>query len=153
MTAPGDCRNCRDYRGCPGKEWFNFSEIRWCVWQVVWIITHKEILRSGRWPQDPYGSDAANPRHGNIATEASFVKPEIVIAELEERLRRVGPQAELLICQIEDGRSFSNLSSGAREVLMYAKGFRRKTMTFGEWRKQSRYRQSMTTKPHHSCPK
>ena len=153
MTTSGDCRNCKDYRGCIGKAFFSFPEIRWCPLQCVWLLQQKETLRSGRWPKDPYSSSDDNPRSGNTATEASFVKPGIVIAELEERLRSVGRQSELLICQVEDGRSFSNLSSGAREVLMYAKGFRRKIMTFGEWRKQWRYRQNMTTKPYHSCPK
>ena len=146
MTEPGDCRNCRDYRGCIGKAWFNFAEIRWCPLQVLWIITHRQELQAGRWPQDPYGSADDNPSTGNTATEASFVKPDVVIAELEERLRSAGSQAELLICQVEDGRSFSNLSSGAREVLMYVKGFRRKDMSFMRWQKQKRYRHKMNTK-------
>ena len=146
MAEPGDCRNCKDYRGCIGKDWFNYAEIRWCVYQIVWIITHRQELEAGRWPDNPHGSADDNPRSGNTATEASFVKPDIVIAELEERLRAVGPQAELLICQVEDGRSFSNLSSGAREVLMYAKGFRRKALTFNAWRKQRMYRKMTTNR-------
>jgi len=145
MSDPGDCRNCKDYRGCIGKDWFNFAEIRWCPLQCIWLLQQKETLRSGRWPQDPHGSADDNPRSGNTATEASFVKPDIVIAELEERLRSAGPQAELLICQIEDGRSFSNLSSAAREVLMYVKGFRRKHMPFMGWLRQRRYRRKMNT--------
>ena len=142
----GDCRNCRDYPGCIGKAFFNFAEIRWCPLQCIWLLQQKETLRSGRWPKDPYGSADDNPSTGNTATEASFVKPEVVIAELEERLRSAGPQAELLICQGEDGRSFSNLSDGAREVLMYVKGFRRKDMSFMRWQKQKRYRRKMNTK-------
>jgi len=145
MSEPGDCRNCKDYRGCIGKDFFNFAEIRWCPLQCIWLLQQKETLRSGEWPDDPHGSADDNPRSGNTATEASFVKPDIVIAELEERLRAVGPQAELLICQVEDGRSFSNLSSGAREVLMYVKGFRRKTMAFMRWQRQKRYRRKMMT--------
>jgi len=136
-----NCLTCKDYRECMQDcTWFHYGQIRFCPYQIIWIISHKQELEAGRWPQDPHGSADDNPRSGNTATEASFVKPDIVIAELEERLRAAGSQAELLICQVEDGRSFSNLSSGAREVLMYAKGFRRKRQNFNAWKRQRRYR-------------
>ena len=165
----GDCHNCRDYRGCPGKrrtcpdctgkaadggiscatcngtgyinEGYLYNEIRWCPQQVIWLIEHKETLIDGHWPQDPYGADN-NTGSRTIKTEASFVKPELVIGELETRLERCGKQAELLVTQIEDGRTLSNLSPGAREVLMYVKGFRRKRMSFSAWKKQRKYRQN-----------
>lgn len=143
MSTPGDCRTCRDYRGCIGKEWFNFAEIRWCPLQIVWILQYKDTLKDGRWPQDPYASDD-NVGQRSIKTEASFVKPEIIIAELEARFQRVGPQAELLITQVEDGRTLSNLSSGAREVLMYVKGFRRKQISFRRWLRRVYYKRRTT---------
>ena len=141
MSESGDCRHCRDYRECVGKDWFNFAEIRWCVHQIIWILLHAAILRAGHWPQDPYGADN-NTSSRTIKTEASFVKPELVIAELEERLKRCGKQAELLVTQVEDGRTLSNLSPGAREILMYVKGFRRKRMSFSAWKKQRKHRQN-----------
>ena len=139
MSESGDCHNCRDYRECVGKDWFNFAEIRWCVHQIIWILLHVAILRAGHWPQDPYGADN-NTSSRTIKTEASFVKPELVIAELEERLKRCGKQAELLVTQVEDGRTLSNLSPGAREVLMYAKGFRRKRIGFRKWLREIYHR-------------
>jgi len=140
-----DCRRCKRWQGCIGKDWFSYADLRFCPLQVLWILEHKETLRSGCWPQDPYESSNPDPTGRSIKTEASFVKPDIVIAELEERLRRAGPQAELLICQVEDSRSFSNLSSGAWEVLMYVKGSRRKDTTFSQWQRQKRYRHKMNT--------
>ena len=137
----GDCRHCRDYRECIGRGWYDFSQIRWCPYQIVWILQFKETLLEGRWPEDPHGADN-NTSSRTIKTEASFVKPEIIIGELEERLKRCGTQAELLITQVEDGRTLSNLSPGAREVLMYVKGFRRKRMSFSAWKKQRKYRQN-----------
>ena len=145
MTEPRDCRNCRDYRGCAGKDWFNYAEIRWCVYQVLWIITHKETLQSGRWPKDPYGSADDNPGRRNTASEASFVKPEVVLAELEARLARTHNWGELLITQIEDGRSILSLSDGAMEILRYVSGFRRKALSFSRWQRQKRYRRKMMT--------
>ena len=142
MSESGDCRHCRDYRGCVGKDWFDFSEIRWCVWQIVWLLQFKETLTEGHWPQDPYGADN-NTSSRTIKTEASFVKPELVIAELEERLNRCGKQAELLVTQVEDGRTLSNLSPGAREVLMYVKGFRRKRIGFRKWLREVFYQKKV----------
>jgi len=129
----GNCRDCKSWKECIAPpEWFNFLDIRWCPFQVVFILQHRETLLSGHWPQDPYNSDD-NVGQKTFKTEASFVKPELVIAELESRLERCGIQAELLITQIEDGRTLSNLSDGARQVLMYVKGFRRKEIGFKKW--------------------
>jgi len=136
----GDCRDCKDYRECIGKDWFNFAEIRWCVYQIIWILQFKETLLDGRWPQDPNTSDDNSSGQRAVKTEASFVKPELVIAELEARLDRCGIQAELLVTQAEDGRSLSNLSPGAREVLMYVKGFRRKNIDFKRWLRKVFYK-------------
>ena len=141
-----DCRTCRDYRGCIGKDFYTYADIRFCPLQCIWILEHRATLKGGEWPKDPYMSDD-NQSSRRIQTEAPFVKPEVIIGELESRLKRCGPQAELLITQVEDGRSLETLSPGAREVLMYVKGYRRKDMTFGHWRKQFRYR--MTTKRVH----
>ena len=169
----GDCHNCRDYRGCPGKmrtcpdcrgeatdggkscatcngtgyinEGYLYNEIRWCPQQVIWILQFKETLMEGRWPQDPYGADN-NTGSRTIKTEASFVKPGLVIAELEERLKRCGTQAELLVTQVEDGRTLNNLSPGAREVLMYVKGKDRKNMGFKKWLRRVYYRPKSTQK-------
>ena len=134
----GDCRHCKDYRECVQDcTWFHYGEIRWCPYQVVWILQFKETLLAGRWP--PNTSDD-NIGTRTFKTEASFVKPELIIGEVEARLERTGKQGELLVTQIEDGRTLSNLSDGAREVLMYVKGFRRKNMGFKKWLRRVYYR-------------
>jgi len=135
----GDCRACKDYRECIGKEWFHYGQIRWCPYQVLWIIMNASILRDGRWPQDPDRTDS-NLGQRSIKTEASFVKPEIILAEVEQRMERTGTQGELLVTQVEDGRMLTNLSPGAREVLMYVKGFRRKRIGFKKWLREVYYR-------------
>lgn len=68
------------------------------------------------------------------------MKPIIAISELGVRLGRCDWQAELLITQVEDGRTFDNLSQGAREVLMYVKGFSRKRIGFRRWLRKVYYR-------------
>jgi len=134
----GDCRDCKDYRECVvPPDWFSFADIRWCPYQVIWILTHAATLLAGQWPKDI--SSDSNLGQRSIKTEASFVKPELTIGEVEARLEMTGKQGELLVTQIEDGRTFDTLSPGAREVLMYVKGFRRKKIGFKKWLRQVYY--------------
>lgn len=128
--AEADCRKCRDYRQCIGKDWYDSADIRWCPYQVMWILEHRETLKGGEWPEDNTNSPNSQT---NVRTQASFEKCIDTIAEVEERLKKTGWQAELLITQVEDGRTFDTLSKGAREVLMYVKGFRRKRIGFRKW--------------------
>ena len=137
-----DCRNCREcknYKDCPSYhhqdgevgQWFDYAEIRFCVYQCLWVRRHAKILWAGRWPQDPCGPNDESVKQHMVKTEASFIKPELIIGEVEARLSRCGRDAEKLVTQIEDGRTFNTLSSGAREVLMYIKGLRRKKRRVG----------------------
>ena len=138
MSEPGDCRHCRDYRDCPsaGKDTYHYAEIRFCPYQVIWILSEADTLRDGDWP----GSNVISASQRSIKTEAAFVKPELIIAEVESRLQMTGDRAELLITQVEDGRTFSNLSNGAMEVLMYVKGWRQKRIGFKKWLREVYYK-------------
>lgn len=139
-----DCRHCKDYRDCIGKDWYNYAEIRWCIYQIIWILKNYTSFMAGRWPKDPYGSGSNGQRI--VQTEATFVKPILILAEVRSRLKRTGSQGELLITQIEDGRTLSTLSDGAREVLMYIKGNRRKRIGFRRWLRKVYYRPKSTPK-------
>lgn len=137
--AEWDCRKCKRWRGCPGKDWYNYGEIRWCPLQVIWILQNAETLRAGIYP----------PRHENsgesrqLRGEGYFVKPVSIIIEVDERLKRTGSQGELLVTQVEDGRTLGTLSDGAWEVLMYVKGNKRKRKSFSAWKKERKYRYSV----------
>jgi hypothetical protein len=126
----GNCHNCHDYRLCIGKEWYNFSEIKWCIWQVIWILTNCEVLQSGRWPKELYSD---NEGQRTIKTEASFVKPILIWAEVDKRLKRTGTAGKLLCAQIKAGETFDTLDDEAREALMYVKGLKRKKSSFRRW--------------------
>ena len=137
-----DCRRCKRWKGCPGEDYFYYGEIRWCPYQVIWILQNAETLRAGQWPaprDDSPGSTQVNP-------EAYFVKAGIAITEVEARLDRTPGQGELLITQVQDGRTLSNLSDGARAILMYVKGFRRKRMGFRRWSREVRQSRAKTVK-------
>ena len=133
-----DCRRCDRWKGCLGKDWYHYGDIRWCPLQVIWILQNAETLRAGLWLSPP--DDSAGK--AQINTEAYFVKAGIAITEVQDRLDRTPSKGEILLTQVEDGRSLSNLSDGARVILMYVKGFRRKRIGFRRWSRE--VRESMT---------
>ena len=132
-----DCRRCKRWKGCPGKEWYHYGEIRWCPQQVIWILQHADTLRAGFWIAKYEDSGGSR----QLKVEAYFVKAGIAISEVEERLETTPGKGELLITQVEDGRVLGNLSSGAWEILMYIKGKDRKIRDFNTWKRERDYRQ------------
>lgn len=132
-----DCRKCKRWRGCPGKEWYHYGEIRWCPQQIIWILQHADIFRVGDWVAKHEESGGSQ----QLKAEAYFVKAGIAISEIEARLETTPNKGEILLTQVEDGRSLETLSSGAWAILMYIKGKDRKALSFKDWGRQGRYRQ------------
>jgi len=129
----GDCRRCKRWRDCPAPpDWFHYGEIRWCPHQVIWILQHADIFRAGDWVSKHEESGESRQLH----PEAYFVKAGIAISEVEVRLRTTPNQGELLITQVEDGRTLETLSDGARAILMYVKGKNRKRIDFSRWQRE-----------------
>ena len=151
--AEQDCRKCKRWKGCPGKwcsytengkkveeEWYHYGEIRWCPQQIIWILQNADIFKAGDWVTRHEESGESRQLH----PEAYFVKAGIAISELEARLESVPNQGELLITQVEDGRTLYDLSPGAYEILMYVKGKDRKAEDFNTWRRKRKFRQKET---------
>lgn len=123
-----NCLKCRNYYGCEGKDSYSYSEIRWCPWQVLWILEREDKLRGADWgKKDDVRKTGGNPH------DAPFTKGVDVVAELELRLAQTGVYGELLKAEIEAGRTFQTLSANARAALMYVKGWRRKRIDFKRW--------------------
>jgi len=69
------------------------------------------------------------------------VKPEVILAELKYRMEKTGLAGKLLKAQAKAGIIHPNeLESEAREALMYISGWNRKSLNFGAWKRQRRYR-------------
>jgi len=135
----GDCRHCKDFRECVPPEWFNYAEIRFCVHQIMWVIRNAGVIGIGKWPDDSQGDNNSGSKV--IKTEASFVKPILILAEVESRLGRTGIHGKLLVAQIEAGRELNTLDREARDALFYVQGWKQKRITFNEWKKARRYYQ------------
>ena len=78
-----------------------------------------------------------------VSSEGNFVRPTVVIAELMARIDRTGIQGEMLMSQVEDGRTYHTLTIGAKEALRYVSGFRRKRIGFKRWLREVYYGQKV----------
>jgi len=133
-----DCRRCKDWRSCIGTEGgYLFAHLRFCPFQVVWILANSDYLHAGKWP--PRYSALEEPRKHQISEEGYFVKPALIIAEVEKRLETTNTQGKLLVAQCKAGETLQTLDDEAWEVLMYVKGWRRKDRSFSAWGKDRRY--------------
>lgn len=137
-----DCRKCKDYRGCPGKPWFHYGEIRFCPYQVTFIIENEAVLRAGSWPANPDGYSSVEPKvRTGYKSEAYFTKPVGILAEVNYRLKRCGTDGKLLRAEVLAGLE---LSQESKDALMYCKGNRRKRMSYQRWLRARRYRKMLT---------
>ena len=124
-----DCRSCKTYKDCPGKATYLYQDIRWCPYQVMWLIENDETLRTIGWIID----DDNRGSRRNIPTAAPFVNIINVLAELDVRLKATGTYGEKLIDQAKEGRPMKYITPMARAALMYGKGWRRKKISFNRW--------------------
>lgn len=135
--ADYDCLRCKRWAGCLGKDWYDYGDVRWCPQQNIWILQNAASLDAGIYPEQYRGHSK------QLRAEGYFVKAKIVIGELRRRLDRTPNQGEMLITQVEDGRTLGNLSPGAYEIMMYVKGRDAKLQTFYDWQRQRRYNKKM----------
>jgi len=135
-----DCRKCKDYRDCPGKLWYHYGEIRWCPYQVIFILYNTEVLRPGGWPDNPDGSSYIDSKvQTGFKSEAYFIKPVGILAEVEYRRKRTGVDGKLLKEQAENGKDITMLEPEALSALMYIKGWRRKRIDYKRWLREVYY--------------
>lgn len=136
-----DCRKCKDYRDCPGKPWFHYGEIRFCPFQILWIIEYSETLIAN-WPLAPEGSSSVDlPQvKTGYKSEAYFAKPAEILGEVNARLARAGTHGKLLRAEVLAGLE---LSQESKDALMYCKGKWRKRMSYNAWKKWRRLYQKV----------
>jgi len=149
MTTPKDdskspCLKCRNYKECPfgsGKRWYTYQEIRFCPFQVLFIIEKAGILGKGTWPPDPDGSSYVDPGiMTGFTGEAYFAKPIEILAEVELRLTTTKEAGEALIDEVQAGiTNIEMLSRPAKRALMFTKGWRRKKQTYSQWKADTNY--------------
>jgi hypothetical protein len=136
----GDCRNCRDWRGCDhdGK-FFTYADIQWCALQNFWLLKFANILEGGDWPTPEIIADLAI-RGKKAKTDADFVKSVLAIGEVNKRLTQTGWRGRLLAEQCINRETLFDLDYDVRQCLYYVSGWKRRDTDFNVWRAMSRYR-------------
>lgn len=134
-------------------DWYAPHEIFFNREQVYWLLENRGTLHEGLWPPEHMGTGHVDRSTGH---SAPFEEPLIHIAEvddrldirteLEYRLTAAKIDGKLLIAEIDAETPISELSYEARTVLNYISGWKRKRMSYRDWRKQRRYRYKMTTR-------
>lgn len=139
-----DCHECERHswpKGCVGKEWFSFSEICWCRFQLVWLIKN---LEGDTWPPNPEESSYVDTQiRTGYASEGHFVKPASILAEVNYRLKRCGTDGKLLKAEI---MAELELSPEAKTALNYCSGFNRKRPNYMVWKKKRKFRRKRDQK-------
>ena len=134
------CIECKDFRECifsGNKEWYSYPEIRYCPYQIIWILNNRGELLEDKWPEDNV-QDNEDVKSG-YAHEAYYVKPRVIIGEVNYRLSKVSRDAkDVFMQELDRGTYYKDLLDISKSVLMYLKGFRRKNQTFSQWRRGER---------------
>lgn len=136
MSSTNPCRTCKSYKKCSRlDEDFSYSDIRWCPYQVLWLLENEGRLRTSGWitEDDNRGSP-------NIPHAASFENIINVLAELDMRLACTKTHGKKLREQAIEGRTIISLSKQARAALMYVKGWRRKRISYARWLREVYFR-------------
>jgi len=142
LVSTGDCRECQDFRGCPGKDWYGFHEIRWCAQQIFWILKFEEYFHAGEWPAPDATADPG-VRHHVVKREAAHVKASLTIAEVDKRLKLTGIRGRLLKEECFKRDKMLYLSWDAKGALYYVAGshFKRQRK-FSAWMADRKHRKS-----------
>lgn len=113
---------------------------------MIWIINHAEELYDDKWSDNPNTSSYTDPAiKTGYADEAYFVKPRLVIAEIEKRMETVSQDAkDTFIDAIEKDYLIKDYSPPAHRVLMYLKGKKRKKESYAQWKAAENYHKGMT---------
>ena len=135
-----NCRKCRDTRYCPGTEYYDYEDIKFCRPQVFWILQNEATLSLGLWPTAPLETAV---RSDKTATEATFAKAIRIIAEVRIRLDKTGWRGTWLRKECKDPKveKMDYLSDEAKEALDYISGWRRPRRPFRFWLKDRHYEQ------------
>ena len=140
------CHDCRDWSDCPGKPWYSIADIRYCRYQVLWIIENFIVCNAGKseserdtWPveeQDTGYTEAPKTSHA-VSAHAPFERTLQVVGDITRRLERTGKDGRLLVLEVHNSVP---LSQDARNALNYVNGWREKHRSYTQWLADRKYR-------------
>lgn len=133
---------CNDYRKCIGKEFYTYADLKFCPYQVLWIMQHADILDEGRWPDPPVYLDIDNDaKKRQIIPEAYFVKSILTIAIVRMRLELITKDDRRQLWKaVGEGQEFNEIEGGAKSALLYISGWRMRKTPYTRWKAKKNYR-------------
>lgn len=138
-----DCFDCslekkrNKWDDCNGHDWYSYREIiSYCPFQVIWLIENTPHLLCGKWPPRVRTIEP-NVLQRPQSSEASFVKPRTVLADIYSRLARTKKDGLKLIKYINNG---GLIDYDAREALHFITGKRAKSSKYTLWKAKRQYR-------------
>ncbi len=131
-------------RICKGYDWYSYPDIRFCQWQIKWVIQHEKVLGDGKWPADPVETGYVGGSSTQLKAEGKQIKPAYIRAEVYLRLAATKTDGDLLEAQIRAGDAV--LKDAAYCALIYCSGWRRKHMTYPAWARKWNYRRKFRSK-------
>ena len=157
VRQPNTCPQCSElWPTCKCPSW-PLKFILFARVQVFWLLNTQFTFEGVAGFTD-------EKVHGTRQTSANFESVSVIVAEVEARLACCGeagealqdeaPRAERIPASATNPKeSYYGLSPPAMRALNYCSGFRRKLLSYENWKKQAKYRGSklvqMTTKSLH----
>ncbi len=145
---------CRDWEGCPGRDWYSLHDNQYCRQQCIWIIDNCIEYSGGKyqsmgWPPEDKPETGYNdtPVQHSTPANASYERPIQEIVEVIKRLERTGKDGRLLLVEIKNaelklkGESYrQQYSQEARNALSYVAGWKRKHRSYRQWLADRQYK-------------
>ena len=122
------------------EEFYSYGQFTFKRDEVLWALRNADLFREGVWPPEPKNTGYTDPgiRRKGVKKEPAFVKPEIIIGEIDWRLERTGVDGKLLLAEVDAG--YERFSDEAWTALNFISGWKRKEDTYVLWKAKRKYR-------------
>ncbi len=151
MSRLRPCIGCKDWSGCKGFSHYTPGDIRYCWWQIAFLLPYMELLGTFRWPTEEtnYTDSGINIRYIG-SPHANFEEVCIIYFTLQRRIEATGKDGEDLMHELAVFNApISSLTPRARDALNYCCGKERR-LSYLAWKKLRNYRGSVHTKKYAS---
>ena len=135
-----DCSGCKKKESCNyvDETWFPPGAICYCRPQVLFYLENCEDIRAGSWPKEPDGSTYTDPSIRSKAVKIPALHAEQFAAEMDARIKMCGIEGKLLELEVLTERELSDTSWKA---LNFISGWRRRKLSYSQWKKESKYKE------------
>ena len=138
--------SCRSWRDCHGHPYYESYEVRFCRFQMLWLLANLVTLKEGRYPPGSASGYVDMHLESNkpLVGRASFETPVGLAAEVESRLDRCGLDGVILKAIVMWGETPDALARGLNmdygdvlrrqeRALRYVSGWRRRRITYRDF--------------------